>query len=91
MARVSGETVAELEGFWRFHHDRWVRNTPNQREYCDLHGLPLTRFGDDTTSRDTIGPYLTSDTQRRCVRKAVSSRQPVEEISTTYAMPWALA
>jgi transposase-like protein len=43
--RVSQEKHAELEGFWRHHHDEWVRGTLNQREYCELHGLPLKRFG----------------------------------------------
>lgn len=45
MARASGEKHDELEAFWRFHHDQWVQSTLNQREYCDLHGLPLKRFG----------------------------------------------
>ena len=45
MARVSQEKHEELEAFWRFHHDEWVRGTLNQREYCELHGLPLKRFG----------------------------------------------
>ena len=36
---------AELEAFWRFHHDEWARGRLNQREYCELHGLPLKRFG----------------------------------------------
>ena len=31
--------------FWRFHHDEWARSPLNQREYCELHGLPLKRFG----------------------------------------------
>lgn len=45
MARVSREKQEELEAFWRFHHDEWARGTLNQREYCELHGLPLKRFG----------------------------------------------
>ena len=45
MARVSREKHEELEAFWRFHHDEWARGTLNQREYCELHGLPLKRFG----------------------------------------------
>jgi hypothetical protein len=45
MGRVSQEKYAELEVFWHFHHDQWVRGRLNQREYCDLHGLPLKRFG----------------------------------------------
>jgi len=45
MARVSREKHEELEAFWRFHHDEWARGVLNQREYCELHGLPLKRFG----------------------------------------------
>ncbi len=44
MPKLSAERWAELEGFWRHHHDEWVRGTLNQREYCELHGLPLKRF-----------------------------------------------
>jgi transposase-like protein len=35
----------ELESFWRGHLDGWRRSDLNQREYCELHGLPLKRFG----------------------------------------------
>lgn len=35
----------ELETFWRSHLDSWRRSDLNQREYCELHGLPLKRFG----------------------------------------------
>ena len=35
----------ELESFWRAHLDGWRRSDLNQREYCELHGLPLKRFG----------------------------------------------
>lgn len=45
MARVSSEKRAELEGFWRSHHEGWQASDLNQREYCELHGLPLKRFG----------------------------------------------
>jgi transposase len=45
MARLSCEKRAELEGFWRSHHDEWERSTLNQREYCKVHSLPLKRFG----------------------------------------------
>jgi len=45
MARVSAQKHAELEGFWRSHHEGWERSNLNQREYCELHGLPLKRFG----------------------------------------------
>ena len=33
------------ETFWRAHHEAWKRSALNQREYCELHGLPLKRFG----------------------------------------------
>lgn len=45
MPRLSPEKRAELEGFWRHHHDEWKRSPLNQREYCEVHGLPLKRFG----------------------------------------------
>ena len=35
----------ELESFWLAHLDGWRRSDLNQREYCELHGLPLKRFG----------------------------------------------
>ncbi len=45
MARVSAQKRAELESFWRSHHEGWKNSPLNQREYCELHGLPLSRFG----------------------------------------------
>lgn len=45
MPKLSSEKHAELEGFWRSHHEGWKTSTLNQREYCELHGLPLKRFG----------------------------------------------
>ncbi len=45
MARVSDQKRAELESFWRAHHEDWQASDLNQREYCGLHGLPLKRFG----------------------------------------------
>lgn len=45
MARVSAQKRAELESFWRAHHEGWRASALNQREYCELHGLPLKRFG----------------------------------------------
>ena len=45
MPKLSPEKWAELEGFWRHHHDGWTSSELNQREYCELHGLPLKRFG----------------------------------------------
>ena len=44
MPRLSAAKQAELEGFWRAHLDGWRRSDLNQREYCELHGLPLKRF-----------------------------------------------
>jgi transposase-like protein len=35
----------ELESFWRAHLEGWRRSDLNQREYCELHRLPLKRFG----------------------------------------------
>ncbi len=45
MPKLSPEKWAELEGFWRHHHDGWMCSELNQREYCELHSLPLKRFG----------------------------------------------
>ena len=45
MPRVGSQKVAELEAFWRSHLEAWQRGMLNQREYCELHGLPLKRFG----------------------------------------------
>jgi len=45
MARLSCEKRVELESFWRSHHDEWEHSSLNQREYCEVHGLPLKRFG----------------------------------------------
>lgn len=35
----------KLEAFWRAHLKGWRDSNLNQREYCELHGLPLKRFG----------------------------------------------
>lgn len=45
MPRLTAEKRAELESFWRSHFEAWRRSDLNQREYCELHGLPLKRFG----------------------------------------------
>ena len=45
MPRVTAAKRTELESFWRGHLDGWRRSDLNQREYCELHGLPLKRFG----------------------------------------------
>ncbi len=45
MPRMTASKNLELESFWRAHLDGWRRSNLNQREYCELHGLPLKRFG----------------------------------------------
>ena len=45
MPRMTAGKRSELESFWRAHLDDWRRSDLNQREYCELHGLPLKRFG----------------------------------------------
>jgi hypothetical protein len=32
------------EAFWRAHHEAWKRSDLNQREYCEVHGLPRKGF-----------------------------------------------
>ncbi len=43
--RMTAGKRSELESFWRAHLVGWRRSELNQREYCELHGLPLKRFG----------------------------------------------
>lgn len=45
MGRVCLAEHDDCEVFWQFHQDERARGTLNQREYCELHGLPLKRFG----------------------------------------------
>ena len=45
MPRMTASKSLELESFWRAHLDGWRCSNLNQREYCELHGLPLKRFG----------------------------------------------
>ncbi len=45
MPRMTAGKRTELESFWRAHLEDWRRSDLNQREYCELHGLPLKRFG----------------------------------------------
>ncbi len=45
MPRMTAGKRSELESFWRAHLDGWRRSDLNQREYCELHGLPLKQFG----------------------------------------------
>jgi transposase len=44
MPRLAVAMYSELEAFWRAHLDGWRRSHLNQREYCEVHGLPLKRF-----------------------------------------------
>ena len=43
--RMTVGKCSELESFWRAQSDGWRHSDLNQREYCELHGLPLKRFG----------------------------------------------
>ena len=45
MSRWPADYRVELEAFWRSHHEAWRRSDLYQREYCEVHGLPLKRFG----------------------------------------------
>jgi hypothetical protein len=36
--------VRQGEAFWRAHHEAWKRSDLNQREYCELHGIPRKGF-----------------------------------------------
>lgn len=33
------------ESFWRAHHEAWKRSDLNQRQYCEVQGIPLKAFG----------------------------------------------
>ena len=33
------------EAFWRAHHEAWIESDLNQREYCEVYGIPLKAFG----------------------------------------------
>jgi hypothetical protein len=45
VSRWPSDYRVELEAFWRSHHEAWRRSELNQREYCEVHVLPLKRFG----------------------------------------------
>ncbi|RIJ14006.1 hypothetical protein D1227_08110 [Henriciella mobilis] len=45
MPKLKTKKRAALEAFWRAHHEAWKRSDLNQREYCEVNGLPLKRFG----------------------------------------------
>lgn len=59
MPRVTAAKQAELEAFWRGHIEGWRQSDLNQREYCDLHGLPLKRFGNWRAKYKDEDPHLT--------------------------------
>lgn len=45
---MANEIVSRVrygETFWRAHHEAWGRSELNQREYCEVHGIPLKAFG----------------------------------------------
>ena len=60
MPRMTAGKRSELESFWRAHLDGWRRSDLNQREYCELHGLPphyttqLLRAWESDGLRDSI-------------------------------------
>lgn len=59
MVRQGRRRRLKLEAFWRAHLKGWRDSNLNQREYCELHGLPLKRFGNwraDLKSEETIVP-----------------------------------
>lgn len=45
MTRKRRARCLKLEAFWRAHLKDWRDSDLNQREYCELYGLPLKRFG----------------------------------------------
>jgi hypothetical protein len=45
MGEGSRRRVRFKEPFWRAHHEAWQRSDLNQREYCELHEIPLKAFG----------------------------------------------
>jgi hypothetical protein len=44
MASDKRPWVRQGEAFWRAHHEAWKRSDLNQREYCEVHGLPQKAF-----------------------------------------------
>jgi hypothetical protein len=45
MSNEIGSRVRYGEAFWRAHHEAWQQSALNQREYCDVYGIPLRAFG----------------------------------------------
>lgn len=59
MPRLKQARRLKLEAFWRAHLKGWRNSDLNQREYCELHGLPLKRFGNwraEFKDEETIVP-----------------------------------
>jgi hypothetical protein len=59
MPRQKPARRLKLEAFWRAHLKGWRDSDLNQREYCELHGLPLKRFGNwraEFKNKQTIVP-----------------------------------
>ncbi len=54
--RMTAGKRSELESFWRAHLVGWRRSELNQREYCELHGLPLKRTLAATLLKVRVGP-----------------------------------
>ncbi|MGE3993307.1 IS66 family insertion sequence element accessory protein TnpA [Pseudorhodoplanes sp.] len=44
MASEQRRWKRQHEAFWRAHHEGWKRSDLNQRQYCELHGLPQKAF-----------------------------------------------
>jgi hypothetical protein len=45
MSKEIGLRVRYGEAFWRAHHEAWQQSALNQRQYCEVHGIPLKAFG----------------------------------------------
>ena len=44
MVDEKGTWRRQGEAFWRAHHEGWKRSDLNQRQYCEVHGLPRKAF-----------------------------------------------
>jgi hypothetical protein len=44
MVDENGAWTRQGEAFWRAHHEAWKRSDLNQRQYCEVHGLPRKAF-----------------------------------------------
>jgi hypothetical protein len=45
MASEQQSWARQRDAFWRAHHEAWQRSELNQREYCEVQGIPLKAFG----------------------------------------------